>query len=50
MTENKNLPGAGDRTLSQTDKHHEEQAFGMVMAIVPTTFLILVIALVVMHH
>ncbi|MDB4990940.1 MAG: hypothetical protein JWN04_6118, partial [Myxococcaceae bacterium] len=42
MTENKNLPGAGDRTLSKTDAHHQEQAYGLVMAIVPATFIILV--------
>lgn len=50
MTENKNLPGAGDRApLSQTDRQHEEQAFGLVMAIVPATFIILTVLLVVMH-
>jgi hypothetical protein len=46
MTEHKNLPGAGDRSLSQDEVHHQEQAFGMVMAIVPATFIVLCILLV----
>jgi hypothetical protein len=49
MTENKNLPGAGDRTLSPDEHAHQEQAFGLVMAIVPATFILIIIGLLVFH-
>ena len=43
MADTKNLPA--DRTLNSEDAKHQEQAFGMVMVIVPLTFIAITILL-----